>query len=53
MSTATVENKLPDTTAPAEQADTSQNIVGLTAKAAEKVKEIRGEENIEDTYSSG
>ena len=54
MSTATVENKLPETAAPvapAEQADTSQNIVGLTAKAAEKVKEIRGEENIEDNYA--
>ena len=25
--------------------------VSLTAKAAEKVKEIRGEENIEDTYA--
>jgi iron-sulfur cluster insertion protein len=35
------------------QADASADpgaVVGLTAKAAEKVKEIRAEENIEDNY---
>jgi iron-sulfur cluster assembly accessory protein len=54
MSTATAETKMPETTAPAapaEQGDPSQNIVALTAKAAEKVTEIRGEENIEDSYA--
>jgi iron-sulfur cluster insertion protein len=38
--------------APAQtDADTAGALVALTAKAAEKVKEIRGEENIEDTYA--
>lgn len=36
-------------TAPA--AEEAAPIVGLSDKAAEKVKEIRGEENIEDTYA--
>ena len=46
------------TTAPAHQhietqpaADAAGAPVGLTAKAADKVKEIRTEENIEDTYA--
>jgi iron-sulfur cluster assembly accessory protein len=48
----------PETTAPtaehththAESQPDASAVVGLTAKAAEKVKEIRTEENIEDNY---
>ena len=36
---------------PQPDAEASGAPVALTAKAAEKVKEIRGEENIEDTYA--
>ena len=41
----------PETTAPAQPEADPGAPVGLTAKAAEKVREIRGEENIEDTYA--
>ena len=43
----------PETDAHAHQPETEAPgaPVGLTAKAAEKVREIRGEENIEDTYA--
>jgi iron-sulfur cluster insertion protein len=44
----------PETTPTSPQAETtadSASPVQLTAKAAEKVREIRGEENIEDTYA--
>jgi iron-sulfur cluster assembly accessory protein len=43
-----------DTTTPATipaETETGSNPVALTGKAAEKVKEIRTEENIEDTYA--
>ena len=51
MSTATAETKLPETTTPTNPAEQAEGqIVALTAKAADKVKEIRGEENIEDSY---
>jgi iron-sulfur cluster insertion protein len=51
MSTATAETKLPETTTPTTPAELPEGqIVALTAKAADKVKEIRGEENIEDSY---
>ena len=55
MSTAT-ETKTNDAAThshgqPQPEADASASPVGLTAKAAEKVKEIRGEENIEDSYA--
>ena len=60
MSTATAETK-PETpspnpaASPAPQAQPAAvpegEIVALTAKAAEKVQEIRGEENIEDSYA--
>jgi iron-sulfur cluster insertion protein len=61
MSTATADNTAASTTSPqsdvhahADQgstADAGMNPVALTAKAAEKVAEIRAEENIEDTYA--
>ena len=42
----------PETHAhPQQEAEAPGAPVGLTAKAAEKVREIRGEENIEDTYA--
>jgi iron-sulfur cluster insertion protein len=42
----------PETAAPAQaETEAPASPVSLTAKAAEKVKEIRGEENIEDTYA--
>src|SRR4051812_8889963 len=42
----------PENIAPhAPDADAAGSPVALTAKAAEKVAEIRGEENIEDTYA--
>jgi iron-sulfur cluster assembly accessory protein len=54
MSTAAPETKT-DTNAPSAEpqtpVDDASNIVGLTAKAADKVKEIRAEENIEDSYA--
>jgi iron-sulfur cluster assembly accessory protein len=54
MSTAAPETKT-DPTAPSAEpqtpVDDGTNIVGLTAKAADKVKEIRAEENIEDSYA--
>jgi iron-sulfur cluster assembly accessory protein len=55
MSTAATETKPVETPSTSEpQADPvadSGNPVALTAKAAEKVREIRAEENIEDTYA--
>jgi iron-sulfur cluster insertion protein len=48
VSTETIVPEMPDSsTQPATDPGAP---VGLTAKAAEKVKEIRTEENIEDTY---
>ena len=38
-------------TAPSPEGDAAANIVALSAKAAEKVREIRAEENIEDSYA--
>ena len=38
-------------TAPEARSDEPAPLVGLSDKAAEKVKEIRGEENIEDSYA--
>jgi iron-sulfur cluster assembly accessory protein len=54
MSTAPAQTTTPTTTMPAAgppDSDTGSNPVALTGKAAEKVKEIRTEENIEDTYA--
>ena len=58
---STVAETLPDTkqhdhhhsteTGDAPAADATPGMVALTAKAAEKVTEIRGEESIEDTYA--
>ena len=50
MSTATAETNTPES-APSADAEAAMNPVALTAKAADKVKEIRGEENIEDSYA--
>ena len=50
MSTAPAETTAPATT-PAHHEEADSNPVALTSKAAEKVKEIRTEENIEDTYA--
>ena len=49
MSTSTATEIRPD--APAPEAGAAESPVSLTAKAAEKVKEIRAEENIEDSYA--
>jgi iron-sulfur cluster assembly accessory protein len=52
MSTVATETKSETIASSAEpQADAGANPVGLTAKAADKVKEIRAEENIEDSYA--
>jgi iron-sulfur cluster insertion protein len=47
----TQENKTQDASSPADSSASSQEetLLGLTAKAAEKVKEIRTAEGIEDT----
>jgi iron-sulfur cluster insertion protein len=49
MSTAAAENTAPVVATP--EAEAPQSPVALSAKAAEKVIEIRAEENIEDTYA--
>ena len=53
MSTAPAETTptAPAITEPHTEARRSSNPVALTSKAAEKVREIRSEENIEDTYA--
>ena len=57
MSVAGTEPEVKETAAPAEAAhahahdDADAPLVGLSEKAAEKVKEIRGEENIEESYA--
>jgi iron-sulfur cluster assembly accessory protein len=53
MSTAAVETKTAEApaTPPAADAAGEASPVALSAKAAEKVKEIRAEENIEDSYA--
>ena len=49
MSVAATETETKETGAPASQEDAP--MVSLSDKAAEKVKEIRGEENIEESYA--
>jgi iron-sulfur cluster assembly accessory protein len=52
MSVAITEEKTSEQPASAPAADEAPpTMVGLSDKAAEKVKEIRGEENIEDSYA--
>ncbi len=54
MSTAQAETPTTTSATPAASppdTDPGSNPVALTDKAAEKVKEIRSEENIEDTYA--
>jgi iron-sulfur cluster assembly accessory protein len=52
MSVAITEEKISEQAASAPAADEAPpTMVGLSDKAAEKVKEIRGEENIEETYA--
>src|SRR4030095_1774624 len=50
MPSPPAETTAPATT-PAHHEEADSNPVALTSKAAEKVKEIRSEENIEDTYA--
>ena len=50
MSTAAATSTTPETTT-APETEAPAGIVALSAKAAEKVAEIRAEENIEDTYA--
>ena len=50
MSTAAT-STMPETTSPASPETEAPTIVALSAKAAEKVIEIRAEENIEDSYA--
>src|SRR4051794_17526031 len=51
MSTAVAENTAPVVTPTNPEAEAPTSPVALSAKAAEKVTEIRAEENIEDTYA--
>lgn len=51
MSVSAETTTQPATESPTQAAPQSDAPVGLTAKAAEKVKEIRAEENIEDNYA--
>ena len=54
MSVAGTEPEVKEAAAPAEahaHNDADAPLVGLSDKAAEKVKEIRGEENIEESYA--
>src|SRR4051795_996620 len=51
VSAETTQTPSHESHAPAQTSSEGSSPVGLTAKAAEKVKEIRTEENIEDTYA--
>src|SRR6266496_3399359 len=57
MSVAGTESEVKEAAAPTDAAhahahdDSDAPLVNLSDKAAEKVKEIRGEENIEETYA--
>src|SRR4051812_45315985 len=50
VSAETTQTPSHESHAPAQTSSEGNSPVGLTAKAAEKVKEIRTEESIEDTY---
>ena len=51
MSVGTIENPAPGQSPDNQTADAEAPLVALSDKAAEKVREIRTEENIEDTYA--